>query len=183
MMRLVKSSQMQTSLPPPIPNPHKTPVQRVKQKGEMFRLRLLPTLLGMVVINLIVWYVILYPALSVAASQARAFKQITDSLVFTLLGSVIVAVITYLSFCMRATEGSLHGQNVWGIPAVVAWDEITQVQPVNFCGLKYLKISTATQRNVLWLPLYLKNMPKFKSLVALYTTPDNPLAKALAETR
>lgn len=79
MLRLVKPFQMQTSLPPPIPNPRETPVQRVKQKGEMFRPRFLPTLLGMLVFCLIVWYVILYPAVLVLFRLVQVQRELFSS--------------------------------------------------------------------------------------------------------
>ncbi len=182
-LRFLVIVKMQTSLPPPIPDPRETESRRVKKRGMTFRVLFSPVLLGLIVFNLISWYVLIWPALSVGPSKSRVATNAADTLMFLLLGSVFEAATTYFLLSVRVMEDSLSGTNAWGSRTKVAWNEISEVRSFNFLGFRYLKLSTSDRKNVLQLPLYLSKMPKFKSLVALYTTPDNPLTKALAENR
>jgi hypothetical protein len=118
-------------------------------------------------------------ALTVAAGElALAF--------FDLLGFAAVALILLVPIGWAMGTSRWHvdrrgigGRNNWHVYHRLDWSEIESVSPWLIPGYPYLQVNGGGKRWVFWLPLFLTDMPGFRSAVAQYAPPENPLQRFL----
>lgn len=65
----------------------------------------------------------------------------------------------------------------WHRYQFVRWAEIDQVKPIWFLGLRYVRVHSSQLRRPIWLPLFLRDAPRFWMAVARWAGPQ---AKLLA---
>lgn len=102
-------------------------------------------------------------------------------LIFDLAFSWIYAAVAVQFFRVRLDEQQLSGHSFWGRAQTIAWREIQSVQRANFCGFRYLKLSTSAQKDLIWLPLSLADRDGFLRAAQKFAAPDNPLRKYLEQ--
>ena len=99
------------------------------------------------------------------------------------LGFVIetVSVLLCLGVMHTAiTPQGLQGKNAWGVTRTLDWSEIHAVRPTRVLWLRYLKLSSPTRQNVLWVPLFLADMGRFQQMVEGFLPSSHPLCQHLA---
>lgn len=92
------------------------------------------------------------------------------------LGCTAIAV-AYFKVYVRIDR--LRGYNAMGRYFDLPWEDIEAIRPINFGGLRYIRIASKKDIPVMWLPLFLNRMNEFHKLVVQYTKPGNPLAQYL----
>jgi len=95
------------------------------------------------------------------------------------LTSLILAFVAVLYYPISVGAGGLHSFDAWGRYHRVPWSEITTVRPFRLLGLKYLRVFQAGQPRTIWVPLFLSDMNRFRSLVLQHAGSANPLSVAL----
>ena len=87
-------------------------------------------------------------------------------------GGVLVAAIVWRCFPIIAGEHGLRARNFWGQAREVSWDEIVGVAPIRWLiWTRFARLSTPNCRNIIWLPLFLREQREFESLVRQWAPP------------
>jgi hypothetical protein len=101
---------------------------------------------------------------------------------FGLLGVAAVALALLVPVGWAVGTSRWHvdpkgigGRNNWHVYQHLDWSEIESVSPWLIPGYPYLQVNGDGRRWVFWLPLFLTDMPGFRSAVARYAPPGNPL--------
>ena len=71
----------------------------------------------------------------------------------------------------------LRAPDYAGRQYLVEWSHIINVRPTTVLGLKYLRIYLRDGGPVLWLPLFLTDMPGFRAALIQHATAGTPLAE------
>src|SRR5262249_23251662 len=71
--------------------------------------------------------------------------------------------------------GGIGGRDNWHVYRRVGWPEIASVSPRPIPGYRFVWVNSRSKRRAFWLPLFLTDMEGFRSAVARYAPPDNPL--------
>jgi hypothetical protein len=95
--------------------------------------------------------------------------------------SFVLLLIFVVYFKLYVGPDSLRGFNFWGLYREVAWVEMLAARPVNFLGLRYLRVPATGLSAPLWIPLFLNDPERFCLRVRQYAGPEHPLAVALHE--
>jgi hypothetical protein len=118
---------------------------------------------------------------SVVAGERAAATSI-------LLGLAALAVALLLPIGLVVWTSRWHvdpngigGRNNWLVYHRLDWSEIESVEPWSIPGYRYVQVNGAGKRWVFWLPLFLTDMPGFRSAVARYALPQNPLRRYLEQ--
>jgi hypothetical protein len=105
-----------------------------------------------------------------------------------LLGFAGVAVALLLPIGLTVGTSRWHvdpdgigGRNNYLVYHRLDWSEIESVEPWLIPGYRYLQVNGISKRRAFWLPLFLTDMPGFRSAVAHYAPPANPLRRYLEE--
>lgn len=136
--------------------------------GRAFRLRFTPFALSQIVpgawpLLLLLWH---------GPQQWRFVFALLLSLKIG-VGGVLVAAIVARCFPIIANENGLRARNFWGQAREVAWDEIVRVAPIRWLiWTRFVRLSTPTYRNIIWLPLFLCEQQEFESLVRQWAPSD-----------
>jgi hypothetical protein len=77
--------------------------------------------------------------------------------------------------------GGIGGRNNWLVYHRLDWSEIQSVEPRLLPGYQHLQMNGGGRRWVFWLPLFLTDMPAFRSAVVRYAPPGNPLRHYLEQ--
>jgi hypothetical protein len=124
------------------------------------------------------------PAAVVVASAVAAGELALAS--FRLLGFAAVALVLLVPIGWAAGTSRWHvdpkgigGRNNWHVYHRLGWSEIESVSPWLIPGYPYLQVNGGGKRWVFWLPLFLTDMPGFRSAVARYAPAGNPLRSYL----
>ncbi len=115
--------------------------------------------------------VITLPVVGPGSSPNSLAIAFLTAAVAELIGAAIAANI----FKTVINGEGVRGYDFWARPAKLSWHEIATVKRTNFIGLKYLKLSSQTRKNVMWLPLFLSDKPGFQAAIKEYTDEQNPL--------
>ncbi len=98
-------------------------------------------------------------------------------------GGVLVAAIVSRYFPVIANQRGLRARNFWGQAREVAWQDIREIKPIRWLiWTKFVRISTPTCRNIVWLPLFLREQNEFEHNVKQWAPPGNAL-RAFFENR
>lgn len=90
-----------------------------------------------------------------------------------IVGGILVAAIVSRCFPVIANENGLRARNFWGQAREVAWDEIVRVAPIRWLiWTRFARISTPTCRNIIWLPLFLREQREFENAVCQWAPRD-----------
>lgn len=118
-------------------------------------------------------------ALAIRAGRPAAALPIL--LLFAVLAIVLLALIGLVVRTSRWDVGSggIGGRNNQLRYRWLAWSEIESVEAWLIPGYPYLQVNGRGARWAFWLPLFLVDMPRFRSAVAQYAPPDNPLRRYL----
>jgi hypothetical protein len=105
-----------------------------------------------------------------------------------LLGFAGVAVALLLPIGLTVGTSRWHvdadgigGRNNYLVYHRLEWSEIESVEPWLIPGYRYLQVNGVSKPRAFWLPLFLTDMPGFRSAVARYAPPANPLRRYLEE--
>lgn len=106
-----------------------------------------------------------------------------------LLCLAVVAVVLLLPIGVAVRVSRWHvdpdgigGRNNYLIYHRLDWADVESVEAWLIPGYRYLQVNGGGRRWAFWLPLFLTDMPGFRSAVRQYAPPDNPLRRFL-ETR
>ncbi len=94
------------------------------------------------------------------------------------LGSVLV-MLANAYYSVDLTDEGLLCYDAYGLYRLAQWNAITGVRPVNFLGLRYLRVYSTDTTRPRWLPLFLSDMPRFADTAFTLAGPENPLVQAL----
>ena len=147
----------------------------MEERLESFRFAFLPTFLLTLALGglaWLLWLLIFY-----------LWKIKTTGLPIGLGGAALAAlVLTFLVvlfFPVSVGASGLQSFDAWGRYHRVAWTDITAAQPCRVVGLKYLRVQHGTAGRTVWVPLFLADMDRFRSLVLQHGGPANLLTQAL----
>ena len=91
-------------------------------------------------------------------------------------GGVLVAAIVARCFPVIVNAEGLRARNFWGQAREIAWREITGVAPIRWLVFtRFARVSTVRGRNMVWLPLFLREQSEFENAVGTWAAPENPL--------
>ena len=103
-----------------------------------------------------------------------------------LLGFAAVAALLLLLVGLVVWSSRWHvdpngigGRNNQLVYHRLDWSEIESVEPWLIPGYPYLQVNGGGRRWAFWLPLFLTDMPGFRSALARYAPPENPLRRYL----
>ena len=103
-----------------------------------------------------------------------------------LLGFAVLAVALLLPIGLAVWVSRWHvdpngigGRNNWLVYHRLDWSEIESVEPWLIPGYRYVQVNGVGKRWAFWLPLFLTDMSGFRSAVARYAPPGNPLRRYL----
>jgi len=120
--------------------------------------------------------------------DVESSPELSSFVLLYLLGCLAVAyaVSALLSFCkVQVSQDGISGFNFWGgitRRAFVRWDEIEEVRPIRFFGLRYLRLFCKSIKKPLWIPLFLNNVNEFQKLVIQYSNEGNDIRGHLDES-
>ena len=95
------------------------------------------------------------------------------------LAALVLTFLVVLFFPVSVSASGLRSFDAWGRYHRVAWANITAAQPVRVLGLKYLRVQQGSGGRPIWVPLFLADMARFRTLVLQHSGSANPLAQAL----
>jgi hypothetical protein len=123
------------------------------------------------------------PALGVIVSVVAGSLAAAASV---LLGFAAIAVVLLLPIGLSVSASRWHvsaagigGRNNALVYHRLSWSEIESVEPWLIPGYRYLQVNGRGKRHAFWLPLFLTDMPSFRSAVARSAPPTNPLRRYL----
>ena len=88
------------------------------------------------------------------------------------VGGIVAAAIVSRCFPVIINEKGLRARNFWGQAREVAWDEIVRVAPIRWLFFtRFARLSTPTCRNLIWLPLFLREQGEFEDAVCQWASP------------
>jgi hypothetical protein len=120
-------------------------------------------------------------AITIAAGQLAA----ASTLLLGLAG-VAVALLVPVGLAVRASRWHVDSNGIGGrnnrlVYRRLDWSEIESVEPWLLPGYPYVQVNGGGKRWAFWLPLFLTDMPGFRSAVARYAPVDNPLRRYLEQ--
>jgi hypothetical protein len=96
------------------------------------------------------------------------------------IGGLLSAAIVSKYFPIHISEWGLRARNLFGMAREVAWEDIESVDHIRWLIFtRYVRLSTAGKRHIIWLPLFLKDMPGFAASVRELAPEGNPLRSYL----
>jgi hypothetical protein len=124
-------------------------------------------------------------ALGLAISAVAGELAAASGILLGLAG-VAVALLLQIGLAVRASRwhvdaNGIGGRNNWLVYHRLDWSEIESVEPWSIPGYRYLQVNGVGKRWVFWLPLFFTDMPGFRSALARYAPPGNPLRRYLEE--
>ena len=94
----------------------------------------------------------------------------------TMVGGVLVAAIVARFFPVIANPDGLRARNFWGQARQIRWDEIQSVAPIRWLVFtRFARLSTPDCKNIIWLPLFLREQSEFERAVQCWAPPGNAL--------
>jgi hypothetical protein len=125
----------------------------------------------------------LLAALGVAITIATGELAAASGILLGLAG-VAVALLLPIGLAVRVSRwhvdpNGIGGRNNWLLYRSLDWSEIESIESWLIPGYPYLQVNGGGRRWVFWLPLFLTDMPGFRSAVARYAPPENPLWRYL----
>lgn len=125
----------------------------------------------------------LLAAFGVAITVATGALAAASDILLGLAGVAVVLLLP-IGLAVRASRwhvdpNGMGGRNNWLVYHRLDWSEIESIEPRLIPGYPYLQVNGGGQRWVFWLPLFLTDMPGFRSAVARYAPPENPLRRYL----
>jgi hypothetical protein len=124
------------------------------------------------------------PAAVVVATAMAAGELALASGILLVLAGAALALVLPIGWAVRTSHwhvdpDGIAGPNNWHVYHRLDWSEIESVGPWRIPGYPYLQVHGGGKRCVFWLPLFLTDMPGFRSAVARYAPPENPLRRYL----
>ncbi len=80
---------------------------------------------------------------------------------FVIVFCIISSFIMSAYYKVTLNDNGLEGFNFWGISLFIEWGNITNVKPINFFGLPFLRVLPNNSRLALWVPLFMKDVNGF----------------------
>jgi hypothetical protein len=127
----------------------------------------------------------LLAAVGLAFSAANGKLVTAVSLLIVLVGIAVILLVP-IGLAVRVSRWNVDPNGIGGpnnrlVYHRLAWSDIESVTPWLIPGYPYVQVNGGGKRRVFWLPLFLTNMPRFRSAVARYAPPDNPLRHYLEQ--
>lgn len=139
---------------------------------QFWRFALAQGLPGVVPLSFAAWHS--PPAVKAAAMSLIAIK--------ICIGGLFSSALVNRYFPIHISSWGLRARNLFGMAREVAWEEIVAVDTIRWMVFtRYVRISTARKRHIIWLPLFLKDMPGFAARVAELAPEGNPLRVCLSQ--
>ena len=118
-------------------------------------------------------------AINVAAGDLAA-----ASVILVVLAGLAVAILAPIALAVWASRWHVDPNGIGGRNNALAyhrldWSEIDSAEPWLIPGYPYLQVHGGGRRWAFWLPLFLTDMPGFRSVVARYAPRENPLRRYL----
>lgn len=139
--------------------------------GQAFRLRFMPFALSQFVPGAWSFLLLLWQG----PQEWRIWLTVLLALKVT-GGGVLVAAIVSRCFPVIANARGLRARNFWGQAREVAWEDISEVKPIRWLiWTDFVRISTKESRNIVWLPLFLREQNAFEDKIKQWAPLENPL--------
>jgi hypothetical protein len=136
------------------------------------------------------WLLVLIPlallaALGVVVSVVAGQRAAATGMLLT-FAAVALALLLPIGLAVWASRwhvdpNGIGGRNNWLVYHRLDWSDIESVEPWLLPGYRYVQVNGVGKRWAFWLPLFLTDMPGFRSAVARYAPPGNPLRRYLEE--
>ncbi len=99
------------------------------------------------------------------------------------VATIAMALCTLLSawalqrlFPVRISADGILGHSIWGFRRFVRWEHIAVARPFRILNLHYLRLYSATERTVTWLPLFPTEPHAFYTAIRSAMPPDSPVS-------
>ena len=93
---------------------------------------------------------------------------------FQILVSIVYALfVAYFKIYFYSNR--IRGYNAWGIYHDLALTDVERVNPIDFLGVKYVRVYSRHGTRVMWIPLFLKGLDRFVNLVCQHSESNNAL--------
>ena len=102
------------------------------------------------------------------------------SLVYAALVALIPTGAAVAYFKVYVNPNGIRGYNALGLYHNLQWSEIDVVYLFKMPGLRHVLLCSKATSRVMWVPLFLSDINRFKELVNQHTQPDNPLNRFFA---
>jgi hypothetical protein len=106
----------------------------------------------------------------------RSVAVLGASLACLVLSLPVALALAELSRIVISPQG-LRAPDYAGRRYLVEWSKIMFVRPTKVLGLKYLRVFSRDGGPVLWLPLFLTDMPGFRAALIRHATAGTPLVE------
>jgi hypothetical protein len=106
-------------------------------------------------------------------------QVLVTALAAVLAAALVSAAVAYYGVYLRP-EG-IRCYDGLGIYHFARWEAIEAVRPINFLGLRYLRVRAAGLPREMWVPLFLSDRQGFREVVSAPAGPENPLAQGLEQ--
>jgi hypothetical protein len=127
----------------------------------------------------------LLAVLGVATSSAGGQLGAASGILLGVAGVALILLVP-IGLAVRASRwdvdpNGIGGRNNWLVYQRLDWSDIESVEPWSIPGYPYVHVNRGGKRRVFWLPLFLTDMPGFRSAVARYAPSENPLRRYLEQ--
>ena len=91
----------------------------------------------------------------------------------------VFAALAIIAYRVELNIEGLHSYDAYGFYRLARWDAITDVRPVNFFGLRYLRVYSTDTTRPRWIPLFLSDMRRFTDTASSLAGREHPLVQSL----
>jgi hypothetical protein len=120
----------------------------------------------------------------VALSEALGIPLAVPQVLVTVLAAILAAGLVSAAIAYYGVYLCLDGIRCYdslNIYQFARWGSLEGVRPINFLGLRYLRVRAAGLRRELWVPLFLSDPDGFRKVVVALAGPANPLTQWLEQ--
>jgi hypothetical protein len=131
-----------------------------------------------------VWFLMLGAgAAGLDAMRGMPFRLPPPIPVASAIGVLLLLGGLVWIFPYRVLEDRLEGYDAQGGRLRFEWWEIASARKSSLLGMTFLRLTSLDRPDVMWLPLFLRNMDRFRENVTKHAGADHPLAEALERFR
>jgi hypothetical protein len=94
---------------------------------------------------------------------------------WSLPASVLWSWMISRLFPVWLSQKGIHGHSSWCVRRFVAWQDIEKVRKFPFFNLPYLRVYSISNKQVIWLPLFLTRPTEFYQSIEKLAPPKSPV--------
>ena len=157
----------------------KTPIPA---DAKRFRMRIIPGvifLIGALMLGYFIGMVSVLVMYGFHLPWMGLFRVILISIPVALAFDFVAAWLISLSLPAYISSSGVHGHSFWCMRQFLNWTDIKEAKPFKFCTLTYVRLYSANDSKVMWLPLFQKPSPEFQNEIRKFAPPHSPILNQL----